>query len=283
MPDEAKVGEPPDLEAWAIAQVGDYSSIVFHAETGTPGGAERAWVRVRALADHEALERDSIGVKDAYVPTADGGVALERSCDLAALAEYDLSHCVVDFRLPLPTSDGETTRACDGEVRPENVIAAVRRLPRDIEQWLRECVARVNLERPADEACLEIARRKLFEAGRAVAMSGRVDLRALLFETGDLAYGGGEAELREGRDFCNQEQVPAYAREVVVVPVAGPNVVRLVRQVLRELLMMEITRQMPGGRDWSGQPRWRVQLWEAFWQGYVQVGGDAVCWATTDG
>jgi len=111
-----------------------------------------------------------------------------------------------------------------------------------------------------------------------------VDLRAALFGARDVAVDCDGTRLREGHEFRDQEQVPACVQEAAVtVPVAGANVVRLVRQVVRELLLMEVTGQMPGGKDWCSQPWWRVSLWEAFWQGHAQAGGDAACWAMTVG
>jgi len=126
-----------------------------------------------------------------------------------------------------------------------------------------------------------------------------VDLRATLFEACDVADERGGTPWREGHEFRDQEQLPASVRRAAVTapvagattpvagattpvagattPVAGANVVRLVRQVVRELLLMEVTGQMPGGKDWCSQPWWRVSLWEAFWQGHAQAGGDEAC------
>ena len=118
-----------------------------------------------------------------------------------------------------------------------------------------------------------------------------MDLRATLFEACDVADERGGTPWREGHEFRDQEQLPASVRRAAVTapvagattPVAGANVVRLVRQVVRELLLMEVTGQMPGGKDWCSQPWWRVSLWEAFWQGHAQAGGDEACWLTTVG
>ena len=92
--------------------------------------------------------------------------------------------------------------------------------------------------------------------------SGRVDLRPLLF--------GAEAEadgpvLREGHDFAGQSEVPGS--EAPSRPVGGPGLLRLVGEIVREAMLLEVTGELPGGKAWSEQPWWRVGLWEAFWEG----------------
>ena len=284
MRDVAKADALPDLEAWVIAQVGDCPGLVCHAEVDIPGWQERPWVRVRALTDHEALERESIGVRDAYVPSADDGVVCERTYNFAAMGAYDLAHSVVGFWLPTQGADGEVVPVNGEGISAEERAALMRRLPQALGQWVRECVDRVNLRRPEDQSGLAIAKKELGEAGKSVALSGQVDLRTMLFAARELVEQCEGATLREGHEFYDQEQVPAWAQgDAKIAPVGGANVVRLVRQVVRELLIMEITGQMPGGRDWCRQPWWRVGLWEAFWQGHAQAGGDAACWAMTVG
>jgi hypothetical protein len=94
----------------------------------------------------------------------------------------------------------------------------------------------------------------------------------LLFEERDSGAEGRGRHLREGHEFRDQGQIPSDAQGGgTVVPVVGPAAVRLVKQVVRELLLIDVTGQMPGGKDWGSQPWWRVDLWEAFWRGRAQA------------
>ena len=73
--------------------------------------------------------------------------------------------------------------------------------------------------------------------------------------------------LREGVDFTEAREAEALlggsAAEVVHVPAWA----LLTLAVMRELRLHEATGAMPGGKAYSRQPAWKVELWEAFWQG----------------
>ena len=161
MPEEAEVSGLPDLDGWVIAQVGDYAAVVFHADMDLPGWTGRPWVRVRALTDHEALEREGIGIRDLYLQSADdcSGVVCERTYDFAAMAGYDFAHCVVDFWLPKRGVNGEVVPLHGEEVGAEERAEVMLRLPQALGQWVRECVDRVNLRRLDDRHGLEVAKK----------------------------------------------------------------------------------------------------------------------------
>ena len=165
MPEEAEVIALPDLDGWVIAQVGDYAAVVFHAAVDLPGWTGRPWVRVRALTDHEALERESIGIRDVYLPSADDGVVCERTYDFAAMSDYDLAHCVVDFWLPRRAADGAVVPVHGEEIGAEERAEVMRRLPQALGQWVRACVDHVNLRRPEDQIGLGIAKKNSTRPG----------------------------------------------------------------------------------------------------------------------
>ncbi len=82
------------------------------------------------------------------------------------------------------------------------------------------------------------------------------------------------AQLREGHDFSNQEQLRRLQPPADISPpprrIAGTaaeaRAAQLAAAVLDELRMFEYTGLLPGGRSWSDQPAWRVELWRAYWE-----------------
>ncbi len=101
-----------------------------------------------------------------------------------------------------------------------------------------------------------------------MGLSDRVDLRSLLLCE---PVNAAECVYHEGRDFLGQADLPEGAavggRRMASV---GRNLQRLIAEALREMLLMEIAGQTPGGKPWSEQPAWRVGLWEAFQRARIE-------------
>lgn len=75
------------------------------------------------------------------------------------------------------------------------------------------------------------------------------------------------ARLREGVDFTEAREAAALLAGSAAVAVRVPAWALLTLGVMRELRMHEATGQLPGGRTCARQPAWKVELWEAYWQG----------------
>lgn len=71
--------------------------------------------------------------------------------------------------------------------------------------------------------------------------------------------------VREGVDFASQAEAAALVREARAVRVRWPVWARLLLRVQWELRMWEATGALPGGKVWSEQPAWKVELWTSWW------------------
>lgn len=141
--------------------MGEYAPRVFQAEVAIADWEERPWIAVRALTDREALERESIGVRETYEEDdwGEGALRVARTYDLAAMAEYDLAHCLTDFCLPARDEAGLVTALRATKLSATKRAETLHRLPLAMGQWIRECIDRVNLRRPEDAATLAIAKK----------------------------------------------------------------------------------------------------------------------------
>ncbi|MEN6641974.1 MAG: hypothetical protein ABFE08_05970 [Armatimonadia bacterium] len=73
--------------------------------------------------------------------------------------------------------------------------------------------------------------------------------------------------LREGRDFVGQQQAAALGARLGEVRRKVPAWALLVVRTLHELRMMRATGQLPGGKAWTEQAAWKVELWAVWWMG----------------
>lgn len=64
----------------------------------------------------------------------------------------------------------------------------------------------------------------------------------------------------EGRDFFTQQEMSADGH----ILAADREVVGLVRRVMRNMRMFEHTGQLPGGKPYSEQPAYMVELHQAY-------------------
>lgn len=71
--------------------------------------------------------------------------------------------------------------------------------------------------------------------------------------------------LREGVDFVGAAEAARLLAKAERTVVAVPRWARLVMATLRELRLHEATGELPGGRAYSLQPAWKVELWESWW------------------
>jgi len=125
-----------------------------------PEGDEACFLLLRPLTDAEALERESIGIVEWYY--LDGQEpAVRRTYDLAAMAEYDYRHCILDFRLPVRavTHSGTHSEGVGqvGEAGAQVQLVAMdaddldanlrllQKMPPKLAQWVADCVADVNM------------------------------------------------------------------------------------------------------------------------------------------
>lgn len=125
-------------------------------EADLPDG-ESAYLLLRPLTDAEALQRESIGIAEWYY--LDGREpAVQRSYDLAAMAEFDYRRCVLDFRLPV--REGEQVRLIGPDPDdPEATVALLGRLPPKPARWVADCIADVNMRSPQCRATLAEAKK----------------------------------------------------------------------------------------------------------------------------
>lgn len=71
--------------------------------------------------------------------------------------------------------------------------------------------------------------------------------------------------LREGHDFVGQEQAAAAGARLADVRRKVQAWALLAVRTLHELRMMRATGQLPGGKVWTEQTAWKVELWSAWW------------------
>jgi len=145
---------------WSIAGEGLDKGEVF----GLPEEAgEGWWVRLRALTEAEALERESLGMHEEYflVPQVLGEAAVQvcRRYDLVAMAEYDLRHCVLDFRLPEAWGEGEVRARELDPSDPEGNCQFLLRAQPPLSDWLWEQLERVNWRQPEQRAAVELGKK----------------------------------------------------------------------------------------------------------------------------
>jgi len=149
-----------DLSAWVISAAGTQVTRRFTASVEIPGWEEPPWVLLRPLTAREALRRESIGTRDEYEVGPDGEAALvRRAYDLAAMTDFDLGHCLVDFLLPVRDADGEIRPARRREHGLDADGGLLDRLPPALSGWLREAIETVNMRRPEDAAILRDAKK----------------------------------------------------------------------------------------------------------------------------
>ena len=87
-------------EAWIIAAAGEDASRRFDVPEDC--GATPMWVRVRPLTAREALQREALGLTERYDLGPDGApVAMRREYDQAAMVEFELQCCLLDYELPM--------------------------------------------------------------------------------------------------------------------------------------------------------------------------------------
>jgi hypothetical protein len=75
------------------------------------------------------------------------------------------------------------------------------------------------------------------------------------------------ARLREGVDFTEAHEAADLLMGTEAEVVRVPGWALLTLGVIRELRMHEATGHLPAGRAYARQPAWKVELWEAYWQG----------------
>jgi len=120
--------------------------------------AGRPYLLLRPLTDAEALQRESLGIVEWYY--LDGREpAVQRSYDLAAMADYDRRLCVLDFRLPV--REGKQVRLIGPDPdEPEATALLLSRLPPRLARWVADCIADVNMRLPQQQAMLAEAKKK---------------------------------------------------------------------------------------------------------------------------
>lgn len=78
---------------------------------------------------------------------------------------------------------------------------------------------------------------------------------------------------REGHEFASQTEAATLAEASAAVAARVPGWACLVMATLRELRLQEAGH----GTDWTDQPAWKVELWEAFWRGRLQARAAQEC------
>jgi len=123
----------------------------------SPEGAEPCFLLLRPLTDAEALERESIGIVEWYY--LDGREpAVRRTYDLAAMAEYDYRHCLLDFRLPARHDGPLVFVTMDPQDAAVN-LRLLRQMPPALARWVADCIADVNMRTPQWRSRLEEAKK----------------------------------------------------------------------------------------------------------------------------
>lgn len=149
------------LEDWAVCGPGVDRSIMIEAPVEVPGWDHRPWVRLRALREGEALERESLGLAEEYELVTGGlqepAVRVRRTYDLRVMAEYDHEHCVVEACLPEVQGDGTLMeRRLEGAQEKAEVLG---RMQPALAEWLHTEIERVNRRLPEQRAVIETAKK----------------------------------------------------------------------------------------------------------------------------
>jgi hypothetical protein len=160
---------------------------VIEAPVEVPGWECRPWVRLRALTEAEALERESLGLAEEYELVTGGlqepAVRVRRTYDLRLMAEYDHEHCVVEACVPEVQSDGTIVERRIGRGAETNGVLTPTPLPRPsasgegndngngaaaevlgrmqpaLAEWLHREIERVNRRLPEQRAVIETAKK----------------------------------------------------------------------------------------------------------------------------
>lgn len=147
---------------FGLAVVECERSVVVEAPVEVEGWERRPWVRLRGLTEGEALERESLGIAEEYELVTRGleepGVRVRRTYDLRAMAEYDLTHCVLEGCLPELRADGEVREwRLAGEERA--AVELLERMQPALAAWLRTEIERVNWRLPEQRALIETVKK----------------------------------------------------------------------------------------------------------------------------
>ena len=251
--------------AWAVCGEGVDEAVLVEAPVVPEGWEGRPWVRLRALTEAEAMERESLGLSEEYEVVSGGlqepAVRVRRMYDLRVMAAYDHEHCVLDFCLPERQRDGSLfERRMGPEAAAGERAEFLGRMQPALAQWLRTEIERVNRRLPEQRALIETAKKKL----RALARQER-GLAAGLAEVLEAELPPTAARGREGVDFTGpQEAAALLGGEQLVAAAPAWGLMLMAR--LRELRLHEATGQLPHGKTYTEQPAWQVELWEAYWQ-----------------
>ena len=149
------------VEDWAVCGAGVDRSIVIEAPVEVAGWEQRPWVRLRALTEAEALERESLGLAEEYELVTGGlqepAVRVRRTYDLRVMDEYEHEHCVVEACLPEVQKDGTVAerRVASCEEKAE----VLGRMQPALAHWLHTEIERVNRRLPEQRAVIETAKK----------------------------------------------------------------------------------------------------------------------------
>jgi len=149
---------------WAAWGDGVEEAVVVEAPVEIPGWARKPWLRLRALSEAEALERESLGLAEEYELVSGGlqepAVRVRRTYDLLSMAEYDYEHCVLEFCLPELQRDGSVAERWMGrEAEPGEKAAFLGRMQPAMAEWVRTEIERVNRRLPEQRAAVELAKK----------------------------------------------------------------------------------------------------------------------------
>jgi len=150
--------------AWAVSGNGVDGVVLVEAPVAVEGWEGKAWVRLRALAEAEALERESLGLAEEYELVTGGlaepAVRVRRTYDLRVMAEYDFERCVVEFCLPEVQRDGTMAEVRMGpEAEGGEKAEFLGRMQPALAAWLRTEIERVNMRLPEQRASIEVAKK----------------------------------------------------------------------------------------------------------------------------
>ncbi|MBU0611381.1 MAG: hypothetical protein KKI08_26110 [Armatimonadetes bacterium] len=139
-------------------------AVLVEAPVVPEGCERRPWVRLRALTEAEALERESLGLAEEYELVSGGlqepAVRVRRTYDLKAMADYDFEHCVVEFCVPEARVDGEVAeRRLGPEAEAGEKAACLGRMQPALAAWLRGEIERINQRLPEQRAVIETAKK----------------------------------------------------------------------------------------------------------------------------
>jgi hypothetical protein len=149
---------------WAVCGDGVDEVVLVDAPVLPEGWEQRPWVRLRALTEAEALERESLGLAEEYELVSAGlqepQVRVRRTYDLRAMAAYDFEHCVVEFCLPEAQLDGALVERRIGPgAKPGAKAECLGRMQPALAAWLREAIERINWRLPEQRAEVEVAKK----------------------------------------------------------------------------------------------------------------------------